>query len=36
MNFRDAFAGVQPGLIQGIRSGDGVSDLFIYKYLSKI
>ena len=30
------FAGVQPRLIQGIRSGDGVGDLFIYKYLSKI
>ena len=29
-------AGVQPRLIQGIRSGDGVGDLFIYKYLSKI
>ena len=29
-------AGVQPQLIQGIRSGDGVGDLFIYKYLSKI
>ena len=29
-------AGVQPRLIQGIRSTDGVGDLFIYKYLSKI
>ena len=29
-------AGVQPRLIQGIRSGDGVGNLFIYKYLSKI
>ena len=29
-------AGVQLRLIQGIRSGDGVGDLFIYKYLSKI
>ena len=31
-----SFAGVQSRLIQGIRSGDGVGDLFIYKYLSKI
>ena len=31
-----SIAGVQPRLIQGIRSGDGVGDLFIYKYLSKI
>ena len=34
--FKLLFAGVQPRLIQGIRSGDGVGDLFIYKYLSKI
>ena len=26
MNFRDAFAGVQPRLIQGIRSGDGIGE----------
>ena len=29
-------AGVQPRLIQGIRSGDGVGDLFIFIYSSKI
>ena len=29
-------AGVQPRLIQGIRRRDGIGDLFIYKYLSKI
>ena len=27
---------MQTRLIQGIRSGDGVGDLFIYKHLSKI
>ena len=29
-------AGDQPRLIQGIRSGDGVGDLFIFIYSSKI
>ena len=30
------FPGDQPRLIQGIRRRDGIGDLFIYKYLSKI
>ena len=29
-------AGVQPQLIQGIRSGDGVSDLFNYLFIKDI
>ena len=29
-------AGVQPWLIQGIRSGDGVGDLFIYLFIKDI
>ena len=29
-------AGVQPRLIQGIRSGDGVGDLFIYLFIKDI
>ena len=30
------FAGVQPGLIQGIQSGDGVGDLFNYLFIKDI
>ena len=29
-------AGVQPRLMQGIRSGDGVGDLFIYLFIKDI
>ena len=29
-------AGVQPRLIQGIRSGDGVGDLFIYLFIKDL